>query len=304
MSKRIAVLLGGLSAEREVSLASGAGCAAALTRKGYEVIEVDPQDPNWIPALAGLAPDAVFNALHGKWGEDGCVQGVLEYLQLPYTHSGVAASALAMDKTKTKIVLGASGIDAPRGRLIPVEEVAQGLVMDPPYVIKPNAEGSSVGVFFVRPGDNRPPESFVQTLGAEGGTVLVEEFISGRELTTTVLGDRTLGVTEIETEREFYDYEAKYAPGGSRHTVPADIPDELAARCEDIALKAHEIVGCRGLTRSDFRYDPATDRLAFIEINTQPGMTPTSLAPEQAEHAGMSFGDLVDWMVKDASCPR
>jgi D-alanine-D-alanine ligase len=304
MTQCIAVLLGGLSPEREVSLVSGRACAAALGRLGYEVHEIDPQDPDWIAKLKALAPSAVFNALHGAWGEDGRVQGVLDYLRLPYTHSGVLASALAMDKDKTKAVLMAAGIDMPKGRIAPLAEAAQAHVMEPPYVIKPNAQGSSVGVFIVRKGDNRPPSELTNPKWDLGDEVLVEEFIPGRELTTAVLGDRSLAVTEIETDLAFYDYEAKYAPGGSRHTVPANISKALEARCFDVALKAHRLLGCRGVTRSDFRYDPATDRLVLLEVNTQPGMTPTSLAPEQAAHVGMSFDDLVSWMIRDASWPR
>ncbi len=304
MSQRIAVLLGGLSPEREVSLVSGRACAAALARLGHEVHEVDPQDPDWIAALKALAPDAVLNALHGSWGEDGRVQGVLEYLRLPYTHSGVLASALAMDKDKTKAVLAAAGIDVPKGVIAPLAEAARGHIFEPPYVIKPNAEGSSVGVHIVRRGDNRPPEALRDARWSLGESVLVEEYIPGRELTTAVLGDRPLAVTEIETDLAFYDYEAKYAAGGSRHTVPARVSDDVAGKCLDIALRAHQLLGCRGVTRTDYRYDPATDRLVFLEINTQPGMTPTSLAPEQAAHVGMAFDALVAWMIADASCPR
>jgi D-alanine-D-alanine ligase len=304
MSKRIAVLLGGRSPEREVSLVSGRACAAALARRGYETTEIDPQDPDWIAQLRALAPEAVFNALHGSWGEDGRVQGVLEYLGLPYTHSGVLASALAMDKDKTKAVLAAAGVDVPKGRLASIAEAARGHVLEPPYVIKPNAEGSSVGVYIVRKGDNRPPEALRDPKWSLGDTVLVEEYIPGRELTTAVLGDTPLAVTEIETDLAFYDYEAKYAKGGSRHTVPAKISPALSRKCLDVALRAHQLLGCRGVTRTDYRYDPATDRLVFLEINTQPGMTPTSLAPEQAAHVGMSFDELVAWMIKDASCPR
>jgi D-alanine-D-alanine ligase len=304
MTQTIAVLLGGLSPEREVSLVSGRACASALKRLGYEVREIDPQDEDWIAKLKALAPDAVLNALHGAWGEDGRTQGVLDYLKLPYTHSGVLASALAMDKDKTKAVLVAAGIDMPRGRIVPLAEAARGHAMEPPYVIKPNAQGSSVGVFIVREGENRPPAELTDPKWDLGDEVLVEEFIPGRELTTAVLGDRSLAVTEIETALAFYDYEAKYAPGGSRHAVPANIPKSVEARCLEEALRAHQLIGCRGLTRSDFRYDPKTGRVSLLEVNTQPGMTPTSLAPEQAAHVGMSFDDLVEWMVEDASWPR
>ena len=304
MAKTVAVLLGGRSPEREVSFVSGRACAAALARKGHAVNEVDPQDPDWIAQLTALAPDVVFNGLHGSWGEDGRVQGVLEYLGLPYTHSGVLASALAMDKDKTKAVLAAAGVDVPAGRIVTVEEAAGAHVMDPPYVIKPNAEGSSIGIHIVRPGADRPPKALRDPRWDLGDTVLVEAFIPGRELTTSVMGDRALGVTEIETDLAFYDYEAKYAAGGSRHTVPADVPAAVAQTCLDVALLAHRMIGCRGVTRSDYRYDPETGRVVFLEINTQPGMTPTSLVPEQAAHQGMAFDDLVEWMTEDACCPR
>jgi D-alanine-D-alanine ligase len=209
-----------------------------------------------------------------------------------------------MDKAKTKAVLAAAGIDAPKGVIATIAEAARGHVFEPPYVIKPNAEGSSVGVFIVRKGDNRPPEALRDPKWSLGDAVLVEEYIPGRELTTAVLGDRPLAVTEIETDLAFYDYEAKYAPGSSRHTVPARIPEALTRKCLEVALKAHQMLGCRGATRTDYRYDPSSDRLAFLEINTQPGMTPTSLVPEQAAYLGMGFDELVVWMIEDASCPR
>lgn len=304
MTSHVAVLLGGISPERPVSLVSGAEAAKALRAAGYQVTEIDPQDEDWIARLAALKPDVVLNALHGAWGEDGRVQGVLDWLKLPYTHSNLAASALAMDKDKTKAVLATVGIDAPKGRIVPLAEAARGLVMEPPYVIKPNAQGSSVGVFIVRAGDNRPPEALTDPKWDLGEEVLVEEFVAGRELTTAVMGDRALAVTEIETDAVFYDYDAKYAAGGSRHTVPAEVSDAVRGACLAIALKTHQVIGCRGLTRTDFRYDPATGRLAVLEINTQPGMTPTSLAPEQAAYCGISFTDLMVWMVEDASWPR
>lgn len=304
MTKHIAVLLGGISPERPVSLASGAACVEALRGAGYAVTEIDPQDETWIAQLMERKPDVVLNMLHGAWGEDGRVQGVLDYLRLPYSHSNVAASALAMDKDKTKAVLSTVGVDTPKGRVMPLEEAARGLVMKPPYVIKPNAQGSSVGVFIVREGDNRPPQALTDPKWDLGEHVLVEEFIPGRELTTVVLGDRALAVTEILTNAEFYDYDAKYAAGGSSHVVPAEVSDELTRRCLDVALKTHQTIGCQGLSRTDFRYDPRTDRLVVLEINTQPGMTPTSLAPEQAAYCDISFTDLVLWMAEDASCPR
>lgn len=302
MSKRVAVLLGGFSPERDVSLVSGRACAQALGRKGYDVVEVDP-GPHLLAQLDAAEPDLVFNALHGEWGEDGRVQGVLEYFRRPYTHSGVLASALAMDKTMAKTFFERAGIDTPKGAITP-RSALSAHPMAPPYVVKPNAQGSSVGVFIIREGDNRPPQALVTKEWSLGDTVLVEEFIPGRELTVTVLGDRPLAVTEIVTSAEFYDYDAKYAAGGSRHIVPADIPPQLQQRCFDTALTAHEVLGCRGMTRSDFRYDPAEDRLALLEVNTQPGMTETSLAPEQAAQTGMSFDDLVAWIAEDASCPR
>jgi len=304
MTKHIAVLLGGISPERPVSLASGAACAEALRGAGYAVTEIDPQDDGWIVQLTELKPDTVLNMLHGAWGEDGRVQGVLDYLRLPYSHSNVAASALAMDKDKTKAVLTTAGVDTPKGQVMPLKEAARGHAMEPPYVIKPNAQGSSVGVFIVREGENRPPEALTDPKWDLGDDVLVEEFIAGRELTTVVLGDRALAVTEILTNSAFYDYDAKYAAGGSSHTIPADISDELTARCLDVALMTHQTIGCQGLSRTDFRYDPSTDRLVVLEINTQPGMTPTSLAPEQAIYRDISFTDLVIWMIEDASWPR
>lgn len=305
MSKRIAVLLGGPSAEREVSLVSGKACASALERLGHTVIPVDPRQKDQLWGLLSEAdPDIVFNALHGPWGEDGVVQGVLETFGRPYTHSGVLASAVAMDKDRAKAVFQAYGLDCPAGRIVTRAEAAGGHVMEPPYVAKPNNQGSSFGVHIVRAGDNRPPAE----LGAEGADlgdlVLVEEYIAGRELTVAVLGDDALAVTEIIPRTAFYDYEAKYAAGGSTHEIPANIPDAIAKRCMDQALAAHGALGCRGLTRSDFRWDVDNDRLALLEINTQPGMTPTSLAPEQAAARGMDFDALCAWMAEDASCPR
>jgi D-alanine-D-alanine ligase len=302
---RVAVLLGGLSPERTVSLSSGAGCAAALRRLGHEVTEVDPQDPNWIVQLDQLRPDAVFNALHGEWGEDGRAQGVLDYLKLPYTHSGVLASALAMDKDKSKAVFAQAGLPLARGKLMDRREAAKAHPMPAPYVVKPNAQGSSVGVFIVREGANRPPEQLLDPDWTFGEEVLVEEFIDGKELTVAVMHDRgALAVTEILPTGEWYDFDAKYAEGGSRHVVPADIPQTVADQLMRAAEAAHHALGCRGVTRSDFRYDPKRDRIALLEVNTQPGMTPTSLVPEQAAHIGMSYDDLVAWILGDASWPR
>lgn len=302
---KIAVLKGGWSPEREVSLSSGAEAAKALRAAGYEAYEIDV-DRDVALRLHEAKPDAVFNALHGQWGEDGCVQGILEVMNLPYTHSGVLASSLAMDKQRAKAVFEDAGIPSPTGKIVSRAEAAGGHVMAPPYVIKPNAQGSSVGVYIIREGDNRPPAELTSKEWALGDDVLVETFIPGRELTVAVMGDRALALTEITTSLAFYDYEAKYAAGGSQHVIPADVPGEVAERCLDLALRAHDALGCRGLSRADFRYDPSADgeQLYCLEVNTQPGLTPTSLAPEQAAHLGISFSELCAWMVEDASCQR
>lgn len=301
---RVAVLMGGWSAERPVSLVSGRACAEAARTLGADVVEIDVTR-DIAAALKDAAPDIAFNALHGPWGEDGRIQSVLEIAGIPYTHSGVLASALAMDKDKAKAVFATAGLDVARGLLMDRAEAARIHPMEPPYVVKPNADGSSFGVFIVRKGENRPPEKLLDPDWQSGDTVLVEEFIAGRELTVAVMGDTPLAVTEILTGREFYDFDAKYAAGGSSHTVnPPDLPREIAEAAKTQALLAHRVLGCRGVTRSDFRYDPDTRRLVVLETNTQPGMTPTSLAPEQAQAAGLSFPDLVRWMLEDASCPR
>lgn len=303
--QRIAVLKGGWSAEREVSLNSGAACGKALRTAGYDVVEIDATR-NLAQQLKDAQPDAVFNALHGQWGEDGAVQGVLEVLGLPFTHSGVLASALAMDKQRTKLVLKGAGVPSPEGRIMSRFDAAGGHAMEPPYVIKPNAQGSSVGVYIIRKGDNRPPAELMSENWTLGDDVLVEKFVPGRELTVAVMGDKALCVTEITTELQFYDYEAKYAPGGSRHVLPAPVPPAIYERCLDLARRAHVALGCRGVSRSDFRYDEAAkgEQLYFLEINTQPGMTGTSLVPEQAQHLGISFPELCTWIIEDASCPR
>jgi D-alanine-D-alanine ligase len=297
---KVAVLMGGPSAEREVSLSSGRECANALREAGFEVVEVDAGRD--LPArLSEINPDVCFNALHGRWGEDGCVQGMLEWLGRPYTHSGVLASALAMDKSRAKEAFRAAGLPVAASLLAPKAEVMARHVMPPPYVVKPNAEGSSVGIYIVAKDANGPPK-----LGPEmPETALVEEYVPGRELTVSVLGDRAMCVTEIHTEG-WYDYHAKYAPGGSRHTCPAEVPDEIAVAARDFALRAHLALGCRGLSRSDFRWDDARGLagLYLLETNTQPGMTPTSLSPEQAAAEGMSFPALCAWIVEDASCNR
>ncbi len=301
---RVAVLKGGWSAERPVSLVSGAACAAACRRLGHDTVEIDVSR-DIARQLKEAAPDVALNALHGNWGEDGRIQSVLEILEIPYTHSGVLASALAMDKAKAKLAFASVGLDVAGGRIMDRFEAARAHPMEPPYVVKPNSDGSSFGVFIVRKGENRPPEKLVDPEWPSGDEVLVEEFIAGRELTVAVLGDRALGVTEIRTGREVYDYDAKYAAGGSTHVVnPPDLPQDVAEKARAQALLAHQVLGCRGITRTDFRYDPDSRRLVVLETNTQPGMTPTSLAPEQAEANGMSFDALVAWMLEDASCPR
>ncbi|WP_420433522.1 D-alanine--D-alanine ligase [Hyphobacterium sp.] len=304
MTKRIAVLLGGMSAERPVSLVSGQACADALRRKGWDVVEIDPTR-ELAKQLADAAPDVVFNGLHGEWGEDGKVQGILEHYGAPYTHSGVLASALAMDKQRAKAVLELFGARCPEGKLVNRFDAAREHVYEPPYVIKPNAQGSSVGVFIVPEGSNRPPAELAAAEWELGDEMLAEKFIPGRELTVAVMGDKALAVTEIIPKTRFYDYEAKYAAGGSVHEIPAKVPEAVAQEAKRLARVAHEAMGCRGLTRSDFRYDEsAAGGLWLLEINTQPGMTPTSLAPEQAAWNGIEFDDLVQWMAEDASCPR
>jgi D-alanine-D-alanine ligase len=297
---KVVVLMGGPSAEREVSLSSGRECATALRSEGYDVVELDA-GPDLVQRLGDIAPDVVFNALHGRWGEDGCVQGVLEWLGLPYTHSGVLASALAMDKQRSKDVYRRHGLPVVDSILAPKDDVGARHLMVPPYVVKPNSEGSSVGVYLVMDGESTPP----QLDDAMPDVVMVEAFAKGRELTTTVLGDRALGVTEIITSG-WYDYDAKYSVGGSRHEIPAQLPSEVTEACLDYALRAHAALGCRGMSRTDFRWDDSRglDGLILLETNTQPGMTPTSLAPEQAAAVGISFGALCRWMVEDASCGR
>ena len=301
--RKIAVLLGGVSPERDVSLVSGRECVAALTRLGAEVVAVDA-GRDLAERLSAIRPDLVYNSLHGAWGEDGCVQGVLETLQLPYTHSGVLASALAMDKAKAKAVLAAAGVKVPGGGLYDRHLAAREHVMTPPYVVKPNAQGSSVGVFLVFEGANRPPQELASKVWTFGEEVMIEPYIAGMELAVAVLGDRALAVTDIQPRTGFYDYEAKYGDGGSLHVIPAPIPDQVRDAAMRMAERAHAALGCRGLTRSDFRYDGVKDDLVLLEVNTQPGFTPTSLAPEQAAHVGMEFDELVMWIVEDAGCPR
>lgn len=297
---RIAVLMGGLSAEREVSLVTGRSCAQALREAGYaDVVEVDA-GLDLPSVLADLKPDICFNALHGRWGEDGCVQGILEWMRIPYTHSGVLASSLAMDKAKAKEVYAAAGLPIVQSLLARREDVAKGHVLPPPYVVKPNNEGSSVGVYIVREGANAP-----RLADTMPDTVMVETYAPGRELTVSVMGERALCVTDILTDG-WYDYDAKYKTGGSRHVLPAELPPDITEACLDYALRAHRALGCRGLSRTDFRWDEARglDGLILLETNTQPGMTPTSLSPEQAGHVGISFPELCRWIVEDASCNR
>jgi D-alanine-D-alanine ligase len=299
VTDRVAVLMGGWSAEREVSLVSGAAVCAALERSGYTVTAIDVQrDLSCLLPWLSPRPDVVFNALHGRYGEDGCIQGLLNILEIPYTHSGLLASALAMDKPMAKRLFADVGIRVAEHRIVAREALAAGDVMAPPYVIKPLNEGSSVGIRIVREGEN--PASLAGTAWSYGGDVMVERFIAGRELTVAVMGERALAVTEITTGRGFYDYDAKYAPGGSCHVIPAGIGAALYAECQRLAVAAHQTLGCRGVSRADFRYDGTA--LYILEVNTQPGMTPTSLVPEQAAHVGISFTDLVNWMVENATC--
>ena len=305
MSKRVAVLYGGPSAEREVSLASGRQVIAALRTAGFDVVPVQVgTDLNDVLRALDPRPDVVFNALHGRFGEDGSIQGVLDWLGIPYTHSGVRASALAMDKAAAKAVFAAAGLPVARGRMVDMAELEHADPLPTPYVIKPVNEGSSVGVHIIRDGDNR--RAAIAAGWHFGPEAVAEEYIPGRELTVGVMGDRALVVTEISADAgEFYDYDSKYAAGGSRHTLPAPIHAEAAEQARSIALRAHRALGCRGASRADFRYDDTAGepgRLVLLEVNTQPGLTPTSLLPEQAAHLGMDFPALCTWMVENASC--
>ncbi len=309
MSKRVTVLMGGISAEREVSLVSGRACAKALEEAGYRVAEIEVgRDIGALIEALSPAPDVVFNALHGRWGEDGCVQGLLELLHLPYTHSGVMASALAMNKVMAKRVAAAAGVISPNGLIVRREELRKREVMARPYVIKPPNQGSSVGVHIVHEGDNRPAVD--DETWEFGDEVLVEQFIPGRELTVSVMGERALAVTEIQAKQGFYDYDAKYTDGRADHLVPAPIGAEATEAALAAAFAAHQALGCRGVSRSDFRYDDTgpeakqngMGKLYWLEVNTQPGMTPLSLVPEQAAHLGISFTELCTWMVENAAC--
>jgi D-alanine-D-alanine ligase len=303
--KHVAVLMGGWSAEREISLRSGKACADALERAGYRVSRVDV-NRDIAGTLRALKPDAALNVLHGRPGEDGTLQGMLEILGIPYTHSGVLASALAMQKDTAKTVLKAAGVPVPGGMVVTRAEAVKRHLLPPPYVIKPVAEGSSVGVFIVREDHKHPPQELTRPDWAFGDQILLEPYIPGKELTCAVMGDKALGVIEIVPAVKFYDYEAKYAPGGSKHLLPAPISPAVYAEVQRLSVVAHRALGCRGVTRSDFRYDEGAGAkgLFCLEVNTQPGMTETSLVPELAQHAGTTFEELVRWMVEDASLDR
>jgi D-alanine-D-alanine ligase len=304
--KRVAVLMGGWSAEREVSLRSGRACAAALEQQGYRVTRIDV-GRDIATLLHSLKPEVALNLLHGHPGEDGTIQGILEVLAIPYTHSGVLASALAMQKDLAKVMLRAAGVPVPEGMVMSRLDAAKAHALPRPYVIKPVNEGSSVGVFIVTEAHNHPPQELYRDDWAFGDMVLVERYIAGKELTCAVMGEQALGVIEIVPTVKFYDYEAKYAPGGSQHLLPAPIAPDVYQETQRLALAAHRALGCRGVSRADFRYDDnveGTGGLVCLEVNTQPGMTETSLVPEMAAHAGVPFGELVKWMVEDASLNR
>lgn len=306
-AKHVAVLMGGFSSERPVSLASGAPCADTLEAGGYRVTRVDVgRDVGTV--LAELRPDVAFNALHGPFGEDGTIQGILEYLQIPYTHSGVLASALAMNKEQAKKIARAAGIPVAESRIMSRMAIGGKHPMPVPYVVKPVSEGSSFGVVIVGEGQSHPPQVIGSAEWRYGDTVMVERFVAGRELTCAVMGDVALGVTEIiPTGHGFYDYDAKYAAGGSKHECPANLKPNIYQKIQTLSLKAHQAIGCRGVSRSDFRFDDRFSdegEVVWLEVNTQPGMTPTSLVPEIAAQAGHSFFELLSWMVEDASCLR
>jgi D-alanine-D-alanine ligase len=307
MTKHIAVLMGGLSAEREVSLRSGEACAKALEGEGFKVTRIDVAR-DIADVLVKLAPDVAFNALHGRFGEDGIMQGILEMLRIPYTHSGVLASALAMQKDRAKDVLAAAGLPVAEGVTVDRLSAAKTHVLPPPYVIKPVNEGSSVGIFIVKDDQVHPPQELTRPDWPYAETLLVERFVAGRELTCAVIGEKAMDVIDIRAaDGGWYDYHAKYAKGGSIHVLPANLKQNIYQNVQDLALKAHRALGCRGVSRTDFRYDDrpeGTGELVILEVNTQPGMTETSLVPEIAAFAGLSFGELVRWMVEDASCDR
>jgi D-alanine-D-alanine ligase len=306
MSKHVAVLMGGWSAEREVSLRSGRACADALTRRGYRVTRIDV-GRDIATLLSTVRPDVALNVLHGRPGEDGTLQGMLEVLAIPYSHSGVLSSALAMQKDVAKVVMRAAGVPVPDGVVASRLEVAKAHVLPPPYVIKPIAEGSSLGVFIVKADQAHPPQELTRDDWSFGDQVIVEKYIPGKELTCAVMGDQALGVIEIVPMLQFYDYEAKYAPGGSKHLLPAPVSSFVYQQARELALAAHRALGCRGVSRADFRYDDRVEGrggLLCLEVNTQPGMTETSLVPELAAYAGIPFDELVRWMVEDASLNR
>ena len=307
MTKHVAVLMGGLSAEREISLRSGEACAKALEEQGFHVSRVDAGH-DVANVLAALKPDVAFNALHGKFGEDGCIQGVLEILRIPYTHSGVLASSAAMKKDVAKTVMAAAGVPTPKGRVLHRLDAAKAHALPLPYVLKPVSEGSSFGVFIVSEGQEHPPQELWREDWTHGDMMLAEQFIAGRELTCAVMNDKALDVIEIlAADGGWYDYHAKYAKGGSKHVLPANLKLNIYQEVQHLALEAHRALGCRGVSRADFRYDDrpgGTGELVVLEVNTQPGMTETSLVPEMAAYAGFSFGELVRWMVEAASCDR
>ncbi|PYE90156.1 D-alanine--D-alanine ligase [Phyllobacterium leguminum] len=305
--KHVAVLMGGFSSERPVSLSSGAACAEALEAEGYAVTRVDVGS-DVAHVLADLKPDVAFNALHGPFGEDGSIQGILEYLRIPYTHSGVLASALAMDKERAKIVASAAGVSVADSKVMNRFDFTSSHPMKPPYVVKPVREGSSFGVVIVKEDQSHPPQIITSSEWGYGDSVMVERYVAGRELTCAVMGDVALGVCEIiPVGHQFYDYDSKYVVGASKHECPAKILPKIYQKIQTMALKAHQAIGCKGVSRSDFRYDDRFSEdgeLVWLEINTQPGMTPTSLVPDIARAAGHSFGDLLSWIVEDASCLR
>ena len=304
-AKHVAVLMGGWSAEREVSLRSGKAYAEALETKGYRLTKIDV-GRDIATVLQTLKPDVALNVLHGHPGEDGTLQGILEIVGVPYTHSGVLASAMAMQKDLAKVVMRAAGIPVPGGMVVSRHAAAKSHVLERPYVLKPLNEGSSVGVFIVKEDHQYPPQELTRDDWEFGDALLAEPFIAGKELTCAVMGDRALGVIEIVPTARFYDYEAKYAPGGSTHLLPAPIPADVYEEVRRISLAAHQALRCRGVSRADFRWDDSQRLagLACLEVNTQPGMTETSLVPEMAAHAGVPFPDLVAWMVEDASLDR
>ncbi len=304
---RIDVLYGGWSAERDVSVATGEACAQALARAGFARVDLVDVTPEIGKVMEERKPQVAFNALHGKWGEDGHIQAILEMLRIPYTHSGVLASSLAMHKQKAKVIFRDARIPTAESKLVSIERLMDSDPMPMPYVVKPVAEGSSVGVHIVESEASSPVSVSLSGIGEYGQELMVERYVPGRELTCAVMGNVALGVLDIEAKGSFYNYESKYAEGGSEHIIPADVPNEVYRKIQQYSLAAHMALGCKGVTRADFRYDdtPGADgELVILEINTQPGMTGTSLVPEIAQHAGHSFEELVEWMVKDASCDR